>query len=431
MARSKDRRQSRFNGRAQELSDWSSERREARQEAKRSALERKQEREAKDWLRTNEGVHSVNGNASSADVVCHGCGKTGHIRKDCPVPPEKQRTRPGGKSKRAPGGKGRTPDTPEQAAAEGKSTDIVVSMVDAQAYTEQYDALLLACPFLPTNLLNRVINEGHTSSFLKLSAGANPEDRATYTKAFAFLGEPVPKLHVQPPAPQVEPAVASRPLKGPWLTSAEFAHFFEQEVPISWVPILVGILSLGALFDVIAHFAVGRDFTPGIFSAHALAMFIIWTALRFWIMPRDHYHDECRVFRNDDYDTRDIRIRSNAHVTKLDKPIQCHRYTFTLDPSRTVKPIGLEDYEVGVQHEWTVVDHWAAVALSEFSSYRGDSETFLKNVHTRYLRCAEMNVSDEDYEEFKVGTTAYLAWRLAQVDFPRPGVRAAAHWVAI
>jgi len=111
-------------------------------------------------------------------------------------------------------------------------------------------------------------------------------------------------------------------------------------------------------------------------------------------------------------EAQDVRIRSNAHITRLNRAIRMHCYTIC--SLRTTR--------------WYVVDHWATMALSEFAAYKGDVDSFLKNVQSRFLRGAEMNVPDEDYETYKDGTTEFLRFYLTEYRpyFPAPPPRS---WV--
>lgn len=91
----------------------------------------------------------------------------------------------------------------------------------------------------------------------------------------------------------------------------------------------------------------------------------------------------------------DVRLRTNAHVNLLERTIHLHHYTVG----------GIFNWLFG--NQLYVVDHWVSVALSEHA--RGADDTlFLKNVHLKFLRTAELGIPDVDYARYKSDTVEYL-----------------------
>lgn len=93
---------------------------------------------------------------------------------------------------------------------------------------------------------------------------------------------------------------------------------------------------------------------------------------------------------------RDDRLRTNAHVALLNRPIHMHTYHVG----------GL--YVHHTLRELNVVDHWVAVAMSELG-HGADKDLFLKNVHLKFLRTAELGIPDVDYARYKQDTTSYIS----------------------
>lgn len=125
------------------------------------------------------------------------------------------------------------------------------------------------------------------------------------------------------------------------------------------------------------------------------ALFWVFVLVDFWgVWYGTHVH----VLQ---LEVREDRLRTNAHVDLLKRPIHVHHYRVG-----GVLPLFW-------QRELCVVDHWVSVALSEFG-YKSDADMFLKNVHLKFLRVAELGIADVDYARYKEDTVEYL--RLALLE---------------
>lgn len=117
------------------------------------------------------------------------------------------------------------------------------------------------------------------------------------------------------------------------------------------------------------------------------------------ITPVQHYRVETRVERCDvGGQPDDDRLRTLSHVERLARTVRVHKYSYRYP---------LEVFPSAKWKHMFVVDHWVSVALSEFG-YGQDVDSFIKNVHLKFLRCGELDISAENYELYKAGTTKYL-----------------------
>lgn len=98
----------------------------------------------------------------------------------------------------------------------------------------------------------------------------------------------------------------------------------------------------------------------------------------------------------------DNRLRTNAHVSLLPRPVFVHQYSEGWE-------LTFRNYLPWYKKRFLrfVVDHWVAVALSEYGE-GADVEIFLSNVHQKFLRCAELGIPDVDYARYKADTTDFL-----------------------
>jgi len=164
------------------------------------------------------------------------------------------------------------------------------------------------------------------------------------------------------------------------------------EVPsFKWAHFMSGAAKIGAVIDVLDMKLLWKI---QLMLYVQLALYIALSPL----LASVHYLDLQAA--------EDCRIRTNAHVNMCNRPVRAHHY---------------EWFEWYRTRHLYVIDHWVTVALSEFG-YSADVDMFLKNVHQKFLRMAELNVPDEDYARYKSDTICYLENYL-RGRFQQAGVR--------
>jgi len=165
-----------------------------------------------------------------------------------------------------------------------------------------------------------------------------------------------------------------------------------MEVPeFNWDSVVCGAKKIGMIIDLLDTRIVWK---VQLIVLVQLALFIALSPL----LADVHYIDLQAE--------EDCRIRTNAHVNMCKRPVRAHHY---------------EWFEWYRTRHLYVIDHWVSVALSEFG-HKADVHLFLKNVHQKFLRMAELNIPDEDYARYKSDTICYLENYL-KGRFQQAGVR--------
>lgn len=361
----------------------------------------KQARDAKSkQLLASEGIEENPGpqKDSRSPKVCHICGKPGHLKKNCTV-------------KATPAGDPNEVDVT-------KSVEHIVAQVKEQAFSLKVDTLI--------NHFDQKVSREVARLIVRAGLYADAVD---YWKDREVVLEDVDlwladnKIVVPPRADPPPRPAPLRSLKGLRFTPKEFrkvlgfrkdSRAFRAKCIAASLFIFWGALISLSMFASSVRNAAGpsmgvhaRYFVqlarPEVFFQIAWSFFLVHgvAGLGAYFL----YVPSVDVTAFDVSHARDSRIQTNTHVPLVPNALRCHRYR----------------YRYGFAHDdLHVCDHWATVALSEFGG--GDVEQFLSNVHSKFLRCAGLNVADRDYETLKVGTTKFLRLYLTSERFQRPPV---------
>lgn len=332
-------------------------------------------------------------------IKCHTCGEEGHIMRCC----TKGRRDGEGTSK---SNVGKEPEEMVRA-----STSQILEKVDQVTRHNGASLIHSRHETLPLKMCFALFDGG----FLDLSKDASTD--ALLIAAGMSMPEPV-KVEA-PPAP-------APPVLGSFMTPAQFCaakglteeHVSERVV--YWRFGLVFVASLAAM--ILVEFMVmtmtmklimvrggPRSWNTWVTGSKvlgysgSLALGLVMTVIASvvgWVMSitDETSEPECEVTLEDVGSDGDERLRTVTHVAKLARRVRCHRYRW-----RDGSEVASDD----PHHEIYVVDHWVAVAQSEFGEGQ-DPDTFLKNVHLKYLRCGELDIPATMYQALKFGTTEYL-----------------------
>lgn len=325
--------------------------------------------------------------------TCFLCGAAGHFRRNCP---KNKAGKQGGEN---PEGL----DNAELLALKGANVPTIQSAV-SQADFE--NAVSLAGSRYNLGL-NDAIAFVQRFGDVKLDI-ADGDGRNT--------GPPSPRGPQEPtapPAPQEEvvldipPEPQVEPVFGQMLTEAELDRVMNRKPWFIFVYLVVAILA----------FLTGVCFKMGFIGAmvacalsFCVTATLAWTVLAFrWDIQVEGGLTQLGV---------DHRLRTVAHVNRLDRPVRVHRYRMRkhfLLPNDAVSLLA-RFFAFFRPVEMNVVDHWVSVAMSEFA-YGQELEPFLKNVHLKYLRCGELSVDSRDFVLYKEGTTEYLRLLITERGF--------------
>lgn len=332
-------------------------------------------------------------------IACFVCGKPGHKAAAC---------RSGTKGKQRED----DPVEPEDYAKQGHPLNRVIEVVSQVDRTNKASVLMSRFDGLDNKTALALVDAG------LFDAATTGDNDLNMLRAAAGLDPPTEK----PAAPVVAPVM------GTFLTESEFAEAmggnkpptFLRKVwrtainPWSWLGVLLSLtVALGVIFTCSAY----RVLYPWVENLVSIALLTAWIAC-FGVYWEEHdwgeayYETEVQV---GDVDmAQDDRLRTTTHVGRLDRPIRVHRYRW-----RKRSRWWWED------DDWKriyVVDHWAAVAQSEFG-HGADVTMFLKNVHLKFLRCGELGIDARDYDLYKRGTTKFLKYWLRHSGFRQADVR--------
>lgn len=365
-----------------------------------------------------EGVEENPGPGKQPKRLCRLCKSPDHLQKNCPT-------------KATPAGV-----DPDGIDVTRKPAE-VVEQVQEQAFSSKVEALLTCLEHsVPRETARKLVRGGYYEGAMEFFADREVTDDLVAD----YLGDCGICAPVDKP---VEPKRPDRSLKGLRFTTDEFRELLEGEpaslmgkfdwltaphrwgkrlanrchlnkrrlvcVAISYVAWIVAVLALTSPICFLggqAGFWGGHNQLAGCVegrcplacsSERVLSMILTQLAL----VSVVHAIAACHVASMGwicasvkEYDvshSRDVRIRTNTHVPLIPNALRCHRYKY---------------YAEGEAVRLYVCDHWATVALSEYGG--GPIDQFLSNVHTKFLRCAGLNVSDKDYEALKQGTTKFL-----------------------
>lgn len=315
---------------------------------------------------------------TQAPRTCHNCGKAGHKAAQC---------RDKGKE-------------PEELATGGSTTAQVLTRLSQVERANAASLVHSRHADLSLKQCFTLVDAG----FLELSKNVNTPTLL----AAAGLDPPAPVKQEAPRPPR-------NPILGSFLTADEFRstkktwHVHQSygrcvarvaTDPVYWVSAVIFCVVVPATVILCTGYAAKAAVwatTCAMSTVAAIGAMLLLAA--FDLRDTDEIGYEVVVELDDQSSASDDRLRTLCHVARLDRPVRVHRYSYR-------KPVELFPYA-----EWKdmyVVDHWAAVAQSEFG-YGQDVDSFLKNVHLKFLRCGELDVSSDNYELYKRGTTEYLA----------------------
>jgi len=318
---------------------------------------------------------SQRGSRPSSPGMCSRCGVEGHEARYCTH--------------------SSVGDSAEEAVMSGAPLTRVIEIMDTNQRLERAAQLTERFPDLEYGDALRCCDAGLSE----------PPNGITLDQLLVAAGVDKPKPPPQLPAGPVDPVLGS------FLTEAELSSTYATEHADGSVCEDAEACRAGGIgarrWTLAVAGAVGIALELYGFHYFALVLLILFIAAWVHVVPREHYGTEVTVEVCDVGDDGENRLRTLSHISKLSRPVRVHRYHI--------------EHVSGEEEDLFVVDHWAAVAQSEFG-YGQDTESFLKNVHLKYLRCGELDISAENYELYKRGTTEYLR-RWAIGDFPLAGAR--------